>query len=189
MIYFIMCGDLVKIGTASDVRARLSSMQTGNPAQMSLLGEILGGRDVESDLHRRFGALRVRGEWFQYSGELRAFVDGVISATPRTCTDVPYGLFDSDSAFFGLFDCESDLLRRAYAQACRATSYSSVGQWWRFEGGTNPTGWSNPVEQHGRRAAEYGLKTKFCTLRDARDFKCEEGLDSLQRLLRKAQEF
>lgn len=71
-VYFARAGEdgLVKIGHAKDVRSRLSSMQTGCPIPLTLLGVLPGGREREAELHARFADLRVRGEWFRAEGAL-----------------------------------------------------------------------------------------------------------------------
>lgn len=54
---------LVKIGfTSGKPKSRMSSLQTGIPMKLSLLWSIEG--DYEGDLHGRFDAYRVIGEWF-----------------------------------------------------------------------------------------------------------------------------
>lgn len=74
VVYFIRRGAFLKIGIASNVSKRLSSLQTGQPDKMELLGTIPGGRDVEQKLHARFVSLHHRGEWFFFGPELRTFV-------------------------------------------------------------------------------------------------------------------
>ena len=54
---------LVKIGyTSGDPKARVAQLQTGLPMQLTLLWSTFG--DYEDELHDRFAAYRVRGEWF-----------------------------------------------------------------------------------------------------------------------------
>jgi hypothetical protein len=54
---------IVKIGyTGGDPLGRLRGLQTGLPFKLSLLWSVDG--DFEADLHARFAAYRVRGEWF-----------------------------------------------------------------------------------------------------------------------------
>ena len=54
---------LVKIGYTGGVPLkRLASLQTGQPMALSLLWSI--PVDIEDELHERFAAYRVRGEWF-----------------------------------------------------------------------------------------------------------------------------
>lgn len=53
---------LVKIGLAKSPTARMAVLQTGQPMTLSLLWTCEG--DYERQLHRRFAAQRMRGEWF-----------------------------------------------------------------------------------------------------------------------------
>ena len=54
---------LVKIGyTSGSPAKRLASLQTGQPMALRLLWSI--PVDIEGELHARFAAHRVRGEWF-----------------------------------------------------------------------------------------------------------------------------
>lgn len=59
------CG-LVKIGIATNLAARLASMQAGCPQELVLIGyaRLKNARAVESQLHERFHGNLVRGEWF-----------------------------------------------------------------------------------------------------------------------------
>ena len=67
-IYFIQAETgkgPVKIGKANDVQSRLGSIQTGHPEKLTVVHTIEGVPiQVEQDLHKRFEAYRVRGEWF-----------------------------------------------------------------------------------------------------------------------------
>jgi hypothetical protein len=59
---------LIKIGHSNDTMARLASLQTGNPRKLTLLREIEGkGEDLERELHERYKANRLNGEWFNIS--------------------------------------------------------------------------------------------------------------------------
>lgn len=77
-VYFILA-DLsgqvaVKIGTTTDVDARLSALRTDatkrpsslNSASLELLGWVEGDRELEVALHHIFAAHRLTGEWFAY---------------------------------------------------------------------------------------------------------------------------
>ena len=66
VVYLIAARDLemVKIGLATNVRERLSQLQTGSPCELELLATIPGGENEERALHWLFGHLHVRGEWF-----------------------------------------------------------------------------------------------------------------------------
>jgi len=70
-VYFIQSsGGPIKIGSASDVAARLKSLQTGSADELTLLAMTEGGEFRERELHARFAADRLRGEWFAPSPEL-----------------------------------------------------------------------------------------------------------------------
>lgn len=64
----------VKIGVALNPEARISSLQTGSPHSLKLVAQLPGDRALEADLHSRFSAHRIRGEWFKISPEIRAFI-------------------------------------------------------------------------------------------------------------------
>ena len=76
-VYFIRCGDYVKIGRSTNVRARLSELQTGNPYDLRLLATIPGGYPLESSLRSRFSGEHHRGEWFYYSTSVRRFIKDI----------------------------------------------------------------------------------------------------------------
>lgn len=64
---YVICGDEpepVKVGKANDVRARIATLQTGNPQDLRLLYVLPGDAELEWQLHRRLQGGRVRGEWF-----------------------------------------------------------------------------------------------------------------------------
>lgn len=58
--------DRVKIGVATDPKARLAQLQTGNPEKLELLATCHGGEPFERKLHTRYAASRVQGEWFVF---------------------------------------------------------------------------------------------------------------------------
>jgi len=70
MIYFIMSGDLVKIGYSNDPKRRLAMLSTGCPTECRLIGVMPGDKAKESELHKRFASERVRGEWFNFTVEM-----------------------------------------------------------------------------------------------------------------------
>lgn len=73
-VYFVLQGEFIKIGVASNIRKRLKSAGTFAPCEMKLLAWQRGGRKEEQDLHAQFHSLRARGEWFRFEGELRRYV-------------------------------------------------------------------------------------------------------------------
>lgn len=77
-VYFIQCGGLVKIGSASDVRARLSNLQVASAAPLTLLAIIPNeAPNNEFALHKRFHQHHHRGEWFALEGALAEFVEAL----------------------------------------------------------------------------------------------------------------
>ena len=80
-IYFIQHGDSgpVKIGLSKTPTERVKKLQTGNPRELILRHVIPGDRGVENDLHERFKAALIRGEWFgrTYLSAILAFAAGL----------------------------------------------------------------------------------------------------------------
>jgi hypothetical protein len=64
----------VKIGKADDSNQRLRELQTGNHERLHLLRVVDTPFDAEPMFHERFSALRLRGEWFEFSDEMLTFV-------------------------------------------------------------------------------------------------------------------
>jgi hypothetical protein len=75
---------VIKIGKSNTPHARLKTLQTANVSTLTL--ELLIPTDVEMgglserDLHSRFGQYRLGGEWFQYSPEIKSFVQKLVAA-------------------------------------------------------------------------------------------------------------
>jgi len=78
VIYFVRCQEFVKIGYASDWRARVRSLAVSNPYRLSLLCLLKGGTDHEAELHSHFSEFRERGEWFRLSAEIMEFVSDAL---------------------------------------------------------------------------------------------------------------
>lgn len=73
-VYFAACGERVKIGWSTKVSTRIAQLQTGSPDPIRLLATTPGGRKLERQLHERFAAARVAGEWFDLTPELRELI-------------------------------------------------------------------------------------------------------------------
>lgn len=63
-VYAVDGGDSVKFGKAMDVDARFSSLQTGSPVDLVLLGSVLGPNTLEKEIHKWAKPHHKRGEWF-----------------------------------------------------------------------------------------------------------------------------
>lgn len=73
-IYLIRCGEYHKIGITSDVKARLSMMQTGSPHKLTLTAcwPVQNAKEDERQLHSMLESYHIRGEWFKLPKELVA---------------------------------------------------------------------------------------------------------------------
>jgi hypothetical protein len=74
MIYFIETQGRVKIGYSNDPQRRFSDLTVGCPTRCVLLAIIEGSMSDEKDLHERFKANRIRGEWFELTPEISDFM-------------------------------------------------------------------------------------------------------------------
>lgn len=64
----------IKIGWAIDPEYRLKEFQTGAPVILTILNTLDCERGQELALHYHFAHLRLHGEWFKATKELRQFV-------------------------------------------------------------------------------------------------------------------
>lgn len=65
----------IKIGFATNVDIRLSNVRVSSPYNIEVLAVIEGSTLLEAEIHQKFAAHRVRGEWFSPAPELLAFID------------------------------------------------------------------------------------------------------------------
>jgi hypothetical protein len=83
VIYFALdpTGREVKIGFtgAERVAARIEAIERRLRKPLGLLGAIGATMFDERELHHEFAAYRVRGEWFNFSGECRAAVEHLLA--------------------------------------------------------------------------------------------------------------
>jgi hypothetical protein len=81
-VYFIGCGDFVKIGMSTHAPSRIEDMRTGNPYDMTIIHTIPGGRLVERKLQKRFSAHHHRHEWFHLSDDIRDWIEADKGSAP-----------------------------------------------------------------------------------------------------------
>jgi hypothetical protein len=74
-IYFIRCGEFIKIGYTTDLSTRMKSLRQANPSPIDILHSEPGGIVDERAHHKRFAHLRHQGEWFRAADELLVFID------------------------------------------------------------------------------------------------------------------
>lgn len=67
----------VKIGVSANPLRRLETLQAANGEPLKLVAVVLGGVELEVELHERFKAHRKMGEWFHLSPELLAWIEEV----------------------------------------------------------------------------------------------------------------
>lgn len=74
-VYFIVVGDVVKIGVSSDLPKRILALKTAlaHPIDASYRDE--GFQLSEKSLHERFKAHRLQGEWFILADEIKEFIE------------------------------------------------------------------------------------------------------------------
>lgn len=83
-VYFIACVETmrVKIGfTKGNPIARLKALQTGSASTLVLMACHPGSLETERDLHNRFAAHRVHGEWFEASEEMLEYLSMIVWLT------------------------------------------------------------------------------------------------------------
>jgi hypothetical protein len=74
-VYFIGTDDeFIKIGFTTNLLDRVRSLSTGSPRDFRVHLVVRGDRDDERELHRRFAAYHVRGEWFRFTEAIVKFI-------------------------------------------------------------------------------------------------------------------
>lgn len=76
IVYFIVTGARVKIGTTTNIKHRMANMAL--PGDAKLTHTIPGGRRLEQEFHTRFRAHRIGGsEWFHVRADLADFLSAI----------------------------------------------------------------------------------------------------------------
>lgn len=78
VIYFITCelADFpIKIGMSANMTERMRDIRTSLPFEPVLLGTTPGTSKTEREIHSRFEATRLRGEWFMRTPELLSYIE------------------------------------------------------------------------------------------------------------------
>lgn len=73
-VYFLGCGDLIKIGRSKNPRRRLSVIRSSSAHEVEVLGVVVGGEIIEAAIHDTFRHLESHGEWFRRAPDLDAFI-------------------------------------------------------------------------------------------------------------------
>lgn len=93
-VYFIKCGNYVKIGKSKDPRIRFKEVtkpgtSTLHPkdidfSKAELLGYVPGDYHLESYLHSELNSHRVAGEWFRHETHVSAVIDMLLTNSEDT---------------------------------------------------------------------------------------------------------
>ncbi len=73
-VYFLRCGDWVKIGFSTDPTRRVREITTKVPYEITTLLTVPGTMQDEKRLHRALERFRINGEWFAYRSEIAALM-------------------------------------------------------------------------------------------------------------------
>ena len=76
-LYFLLCGDAVKIGKSSDPCLRIKELQTGAPYECKLVATFKNMGHKENECHKKFKHLKLYGEWFRYTQEIKLFIESL----------------------------------------------------------------------------------------------------------------
>jgi hypothetical protein len=83
-VYFVANNHgAVKIGVSRRVHVRVNSLRTSHADDLRVLGVMEGDRNTEQDLHMKWAAHRLNGEWFSLTEEIREFIRLHTSAMPE----------------------------------------------------------------------------------------------------------
>jgi hypothetical protein len=72
-VYFILYGNLLKVGYSEYPEARLEQIKTSCPSAR-LIGSINGGIELEKEIHSRLKESHYDREWFWFSDEAQRIV-------------------------------------------------------------------------------------------------------------------
>lgn len=64
-IYFVTDMEFIKIGITKKLASRMSSLQTGNPKKLHLIGAATGSKKYEKEQHKMWEGKSANGEWFK----------------------------------------------------------------------------------------------------------------------------
>jgi hypothetical protein len=76
-VYFIEAPEVrrIKIGySEANPDGRFVSLDTASPVRLEKRALMLGSRDTERHLHRKFAAYAVKREWFEFVPEIREYI-------------------------------------------------------------------------------------------------------------------
>lgn len=88
-IYFLRCGDYVKIGSSYSPETRIAQLKKENDVTLRpkglkmddavCIGWVQGARSLERDLHQALNHYRENGEWFRWKPKVQDVVNAILS--------------------------------------------------------------------------------------------------------------
>lgn len=82
-IYFLRCGDAIKIGCSTRIKTRIEQIEKDIGQRVELLGFIFGSFATERLIHKRLASHAEGNEWFQDCGPVRVLIDHLIKNGPQ----------------------------------------------------------------------------------------------------------
>lgn len=82
-VYFAYSAGRIKIGTSADLRLRCRGLNTQSPHPVTVVLTISGGVDLERKLHDCLAGVRMHGEWFKITPEMRQLLDRSLCQTGK----------------------------------------------------------------------------------------------------------
>lgn len=83
-VYFLQSSDgPIKIGLTWNVNKRVDQIQISTPAELRILGVIPGEMALESEIHKKFEHLKIKGEWFKPGQDLLDFIANNVQDIPN----------------------------------------------------------------------------------------------------------
>ena len=74
IVYFVVNGEYVKIGTTENLGNRIRHLSNSSPTRIRVVLKLDGDRTLEKLLHARFSRYRHNLEWFRLSDEIKSFI-------------------------------------------------------------------------------------------------------------------
>jgi hypothetical protein len=73
-LYFIQCGDAVKIGVSSCPEDRMKILSTSSPGKLVLVAKIPNMGHKENEIHKQLAHLKINNEWFWFTPEVNELI-------------------------------------------------------------------------------------------------------------------
>lgn len=74
-VYFVKCGEFIKIGWSENWHSRIKRLNVDNPHSIEILLVLGRPKIFEKTMHRQFAEMRHRGEWFRDHPDIRAYIE------------------------------------------------------------------------------------------------------------------